>query len=301
MPSNTTKNILQQHSLAPHKKFGQNFLVNPTTSESIVHLGKINKKDTIVEVGVGLGALTLPLSKKAKHVFGVEIDSGLIRYHKEENDLSENVTLIHDDILKVDFRLLKKQCGEPLKIFANLPYSISNPFIFKLIENQQYLEWVVVMLQKEVADRLLAQPSSKEYGIPTVLLQSCASVKRLMTLKPHEFYPQPKIDSVIIRITFSPQPENVTALPEFKYDLFQLLVRTAFGKRRKTLLNNIACLNLFTLPTNIDKKYNKETTEKVIIAAGLQPGIRAEKLTVGNFVKLTIEATLQKQFLNNDL
>lgn len=234
-------------------------------------------------------------------MFGVEIDSGLVRYHNEEKDLAENVTLIHNDILKVDFQSLMETCGEPLKIFANLPYSISNPFIFKLIENAKYLKWVVVMLQKEVADRLLAQPSSKEYGIPTVLLQSCASVKKLMTLKPHEFHPQPKIDSVVIRITFSPEPEHVMALPEFNYKLFQLLVRTAFGMRRKTLLNNIAGINLFTPSAKIDKKYNKEITEKVILAAGLQPNIRAEKLTIENFVQLTIEVSHQKQIFVSGL
>jgi 16S rRNA (adenine1518-N6/adenine1519-N6)-dimethyltransferase len=294
MRKNATKELLQQHDLAPHKKLGQNFLVNPMTAESIVHCGNISEDVTIVEVGVGLGALTKPLAKRAKHVFGVEIDSGLIRYHKEENDLPENITLIHNDILKVDFNSLMQQCGEPLKIMANLPYSISNPFIFKLIENRSCVEWVVVMLQKEVADRLMASPSSKEYGIPTVLLQSCAQVKKLMTLKPHEFHPQPKIDSVVIRIDFSPKPQRVKELPPFDYNLFNTLVRTAFGKRRKTLLNNIASINLFVPPDNFEKRLNKEITERVIRDAGLSPGIRAENLAVEDFVQLAIVAYKHK-------
>lgn len=300
MRKTTTKELLQQHNLAPHKKFGQNFLVNPTTAESIVYSGNISEEDNIVEVGVGLGALTKPLAKMANHVFGVEIDSGLIRYHKEEDDLPKNITLIHNDILKVDFNSLMHQCGGPLKIMANLPYSISNPFIFKLIENRSCVEWVVVMLQKEVADRLMASPSSKAYGIPTVLLQSCAHVRKLMTLKPHEFHPQPKIDSVVIRIDFSPTPERVKALPSFNYNLFNILVRGAFGKRRKTLLNNIASINLFKSSDNFDKKINKEITETVIINAGLSPGIRAENLTVEDFVQLAITVSAERSLITID-
>ncbi len=294
MPKNTTKDILQQHNLAAHKKLGQNFLINPKTAESIVRSGGISKEDTIVEVGVGLGALTQPIAQRAKHVIGVEIDSGLVRYHTENNDLPDNTTLIHNDILKVDFIWLMKQCGEPLKILANLPYSISNPFIFKLIENRDCIDWVVVMLQKEVAERLMAQPSTKEYGIPTILLQSCARVKKIMTLKPHEFHPQPKVDSVVICIDFSSQEDRKFDHPLFDYKLFQTLVRTAFGKRRKTLLNNIASINLFITSENNTKSYNKEITEKTIKAAGLHPGERAENLTLENYVDLTIATSKQK-------
>lgn len=291
MGKTSTKQILQRHNLAPHKKLGQNFLINPATAESVVISGNVSAEDTIVEVGVGLGALSLPLAQKAKYVFGVEIDSGLVRYHLEEKCLPGNMTLIHDDILKVDFKGLKSQCGEPLKIVANLPYSISNPFIFKLIENRQHIKWVVVMLQKEVADRLCAAPSSKAYGIPTVLLQSCAQIQKLLTLKPHEFHPQPKIDSVVIRLDFQPKPARVDALPPFDFKIFQTLVRTAFGKRRKTLLNNLSSINLFVPPTKKSNKNNKEITEKIIKIAGISPAIRAENLSLEDFVQLAIETS----------
>ena len=136
-----TKQSLQAHKLAPKKRFGQNFLVHRHTAEAIVTAGGIGKQDKIVEVGVGLGALTIPLAEAAGHVFGLEIDSGIIRLHQEEKDLPDNVTLIHGDVLKTDFNILVEQCGGPLKIMANLPYSISNPFLFKLIENHKAMAW----------------------------------------------------------------------------------------------------------------------------------------------------------------
>jgi len=128
----TTKESLRSYKLAPSKKFGQNFLVNENTANRIVFAGQVQPEDTIVEVGVGLGALTTPLAKQVHHVFGIEIDSGIIRYHEQEGDLPQNVTLIHQDILKTDFEALYSRIGSKLKFMANLPYSISNPFLFKL-------------------------------------------------------------------------------------------------------------------------------------------------------------------------
>ena len=153
-----TKQSLQLYSLSPKKRFGQNFLVHRRTAEAIVQAGGVQKEDMIVEVGVGLGALTIPLAEAAGHIFGLEIDSGIIRFHQEEKDLPENVTLIHQDVLKADFNDLTERCGGSLKVMANLPYSISNPFLFKLIENHEKMVWATIMLQKEVAERLMAEP-----------------------------------------------------------------------------------------------------------------------------------------------
>ena len=125
-----TRTILKEHNLAPKKRFGQNFLVHKQTAEAIVNSGRITKQDVVVEVGVGLGALTYPLSRASQHVFGYEIDSGIIRYHNEEGNLPQNVTLFHQDILTANFDELHDKCGNDLIIMANLPYSISNPFIF---------------------------------------------------------------------------------------------------------------------------------------------------------------------------
>ncbi len=284
-----TKAVLQKNKLAPSKRFGQNFLVHKQTAEAIVHAGKITAEDIIVEVGVGLGALTGPLSHRAQEVIGVEIDKGIITYHQEENILADNVTLIHDDVLKLDFSKLRKQCQSPLKIMANLPYSISNPFIFKLIENRDDVEWATIMLQKEVADRLMATPGTKQYGAPSVLLQACASIERLMTLKPSEFHPRPKVDSVVIRILFSPLPKRLQNLPNYDDKIFTAIVRSTFGNRRKTLLNTMKNANLFSNIAQDNKPLLKTLTEDVIRAASLSPNIRGEQLSLEDFVELAIQ------------
>lgn len=289
MATHHTKKSLQQHNLAPHKRFGQNFLVNPHTARAIVDCGNISKDETIIEVGVGLGALTGPLSQKAGRVIGVEIDSGLIRYHQEETVLDSNVTLIHGDILKYDFGQLYSDSNGPLKIMANLPYSISNPFIFKLIEHRQYIDWVIVMLQKEVALRLMAQPSTKEYGIPTILLNTYADIQKLMVISPHEFHPQPKIDSMVIRIDFAGKNTEPCTAPLFDHKLYQQMVRVAFSKRRKTLLNNISSAGF--LLKHLDKQQAKATAAQIITSAGLQTQERAENLSLQQFCSLTTNAS----------
>ncbi len=286
-----TYETLKSNQLAPKKRFGQNFLVHKPTAEAIVRAGDILDTDIILEVGVGLGALTVPLASMAQHVFGYEIDSGIIRFHEEEGDLPDNVTLVHQDILSADFKEIAKQCGGKLKIMANLPYSISNPFIFKLIDNASLISTATIMLQKEVADRLMAEPNTKEYGVPTVLLASCATVQKLMTLKPGEFHPRPKIDSVVIRIDFSPFSKNMADQSKFDFALFRQLVRTTFNQRRKTILNTLSGANLFNYPGKPDKARNKEITLMTIEQANLQASARPETLTFTDFINLAIQVT----------
>lgn len=278
-----TRKSLKTHKLAPKKRFGQNFLVNRNTAEAIVHAANLSEHDTVVEVGVGLGALTLPLADKVKQVVGLEVDSGIVRFHEQEGDLPENVTLLHLDILKADFTKLAELAGNPLKILANLPYSISNPFIFKLIENLDFMADCTVMLQKEVAERLMAQPRTKEYGIPTVLLQSCSTITRLLTLKPAEFHPRPKVDSVVIRIDFAKGPHGQLQLPDFNRKTFTTIVRTTFNQRRKTILNT---LSKSVLGAGFDKAECKSKLAEIIANAGLTPDLRPETITVMQFVKL---------------
>ena len=285
---NSTKSALAAHKLAPKKRFGQNFLVNRHTAEAIVSAGNISSSDVVVEVGVGLGALTIPLAAKAKKVIGFEIDSGIIRYHQEQNDLPENVTLIHQDILKADFKDIESLCEGKISIMANLPYSISNPFIFKLIDNALFLKSATIMLQKEVADRLSASPGSKEYGVPTVLLGSCATVKKLMTLGPNEFHPRPKVDSVVIRINFENFQPSGGLLPEYNRDILKRIVRTTFNQRRKTVLNTFGGL---ILPGENEKSLRelpKTEIECLIKSAGLDPADRPESLTTADFIRLTL-------------
>lgn len=276
-----TKENLTSHKLAPKKQFGQNFLVNKSTAEKIAAFGKFSAADTVIEVGVGLGALTGPLSQMGGKVIGIEIDSGIIRFHEQENDLRDNVTLIHRDILKTDFHELFEMCGrKKLKIMTNLPYSISNPFLFKLIENRQLIDFAVVMLQKEVADRITASTGSKDYGIPTVLLGATAKTTKLLTLKPAEFHPRPKIDSVVVKVDFN-QPQ--LCLDERQTKVFTAVVRAAFSQRRKTIHNTLSS-SLF-LPDLLpeDKKSRKEFLKSILEKIAISASARAETLSIDDF------------------
>lgn len=276
---------LKSNRLAPSKRLGQNFLVNRHTAEAIVRAGKVHDTDIVVEVGVGLGALTLPLARAARQVYAFEIDSGIIRFHEEEGDLPANVTLIHQDILTADFAEVTERCGGKLKILANLPYSISNPFIFKLIDNAPLIDSATIMLQKEVAERLMAQPGSKEYGVPTVLLASRATVEKMMTLGPGEFHPRPKIDSVVVTIDFSAKNDTY---PEHDYRILKQLVRTTFNQRRKTILNTLAGA-AFLADAAGEQAAAKEICSRVIEETGLSPQARPETLTVNDFIALARE------------
>jgi len=273
-----TKSQLRQQGLAPNKKLGQNFLVHRHTAERIVSLAGIDKQDTVLEIGVGLGALTAPLAEAAGQVIGLETDSGLIRFHKNEGDLPDNVELIHQDVLKEDFtKLVQSTGGKKLKIIANLPYSISSPFLFKLIEHHEEIDFAVVMLQKEVGLRLLAKSGTKEYGVPTVMMASCAETTMLMQVKPEEFHPRPKVDSVIVRLAFQPVPARVSTLGTIDYSFLKNIVNGAFGQRRKTLLNALSSTGLL----------DKSNMERCIKASGLEPSIRAERLELEDFVRLS--------------
>jgi 16S rRNA (adenine1518-N6/adenine1519-N6)-dimethyltransferase len=295
-----TYETLKSNQLAPKKRFGQNFLVHKGTAEAIVRAGKISSTDIILEVGVGLGALTVPLASMAQHVFGYEIDSGIIRFHEEKGDLPGNVTLVHQDILTADFQAIAQQCGGKLKILANLPYSISNPFIFKLIDNASLISTATIMLQKEVADRLMAAPNTKDYGVPTVLLASCASVHKLMTLGPGEFHPRPKIDSVVVRIDFTKPPGASAEENKYDFALFRHLVRTTFNQRRKTILNTLSGANLFADRAQQDKVINKEITLLAIEQTNLQPTARPETLTFSDFINLAIQVVRNKEITPHD-
>lgn len=274
----STKNILKESNLAPHKKLGQNFLVDKNIIHSIIAKTAPQPEDTIVEIGVGLGALTIPLAGRVQKVIGVEIDAGLVAMHREKQNLPENVCLMHQDILKCDLNNLAGLSGGSLKIIANLPYSISNPLLFLLIENSQIMDYAVLMLQKEVGNRLVASPGTKEYGVLSVLLNAVASVEKIMSLGPQHFHPQPKVDSVVVKITFRPKPDRVINLPEHDPAVLKKIVKTAFQQRRKTLLNALSPLG--------DLMGDKSSLKSHIEAAGLSPGIRPDQLTLNDYISL---------------
>ncbi len=281
MSTRTIKQILKDKQLAPSKKLGQNFLIHRQTAERIVALAGVTIADTVVELGVGLGSLTGPLAAAADHVIGLEIDAGIIAWQQSEGNLPDNVTLIHQDLLEADFAELADRCGGRLKIVANLPYSISNPLLFKLLDNRAVMAWAVLMLQKEVAMRLVASPGTKEYGILSVRMAGAAKVERLLDVGPGQFHPRPKVDSQVVRIVFDPPPERARSLPPHDGKLLARVVRAAFGQRRKTLLNALAAGGL--------PGQNKESLLDVLTRAAIAPTIRAEQLTIEHYVTLTRE------------
>jgi 16S rRNA (adenine1518-N6/adenine1519-N6)-dimethyltransferase len=262
-----TRDILAGYGLAPSKKRGQNFLKHRSTALRIVAKAEFTKEDHIMEVGVGLGALTLCLAEQV-----------IVAYLQQTDKLPDNVTLLHEDVLKSDFKLLHQKIGKALKIISNLPYSISNPFIFKLIDNRTLIERVVILLQKEMAQRLTAPPNTKEYGIPSVLLQSCAEVRQLMEVGAAEFHPRPKVDSLLIEIRF-----DSGKISDDQFKPLRDTVRAAFSARRKTLSNNLTA----SLPNDLcgatDKSRKREFVLASLEAAGLKPDIRAENITVEQF------------------
>ena len=277
MNQNHVRQILADHRLAPSKQLGQNFLIQPRIATQIVEAAGVTPDDTVVELGVGLGALTAPLAARAGQVIGLELDAGIIKYHREAQDLAANVRLLHQDLLRADFSAMAREQGQKLKIIANLPYSITNPLLFKLLEHHPALEWAVLMIQREVAKRLTAKPNSKEYGVLTVLLESCATVERLLLVGPGNFYPRPKVDSVVIRIRFLPQEESGTAPRNLA--MLRRVVDAAFGQRRKTLLNSLGCGKLPGL--------NRIGAGRVLEAAAISPKLRAENLTTADYLRLT--------------
>jgi len=279
LPDKKIKEILKQQKLAPKKRFGQNFLVNKNMSEKIVRMAGIHPDDTIIELGVGFGALTSYLAENCKKVIGLEIDSGIIRWHREEGSLPDNVILLHQDILQADFSRLADEAGGRLKIIANLPYAISNPLLFKLTLHRSEMEWALLMLQKEVAQRLSAETGTKDYGILSVRMAACASVQKLLDLGPQHFHPRPKVDSRVVRLTFHPKPARAEALPDYDHALFRIVVDAAFQQRRKTLVNALSSSNLL----GIDKK----SIETALSQMKLDSRIRGETLQVEDFVALT--------------
>jgi 16S rRNA (adenine1518-N6/adenine1519-N6)-dimethyltransferase len=278
---------LKSNKLAPKKRFGQNFLVNRSTAEAIVSAGNIQPDDTVLEVGVGLGALTQPLAVAAKNVIAYEIDSGIVRLHQEQQDLPDNVTLVHQDILKADFESIYNDVGGRIKILANLPYSISNPFVFKLIENCHLIDSVTVMLQKEVALRLRAETKTKDYGIPTILLGSCATVEKKLTLGPAEFHPKPKVESEVIYIDFGKNRLQPDTPRDFNRKIFTTIVRSTFSQRRKTILNTLSGSGVFGRHGKEFKQENKKNTLLVLDRADISAKTRPETLTIDQFILLT--------------
>ena len=268
--------LLAAYNLHPKKQFGQNFLSDPSTAKMIATLSGITSEDVVLEVGAGLGALTIPAAKAARKLYAIEKDRRLIDLLKTEilaNRLS-NVELMEEDILKFDIKKLTENTGQKILIIGNLPYNISSQIIIRLIKSRSVVIRAVFMFQKELARRITAQPGCKDYGRLTVMLGYCTKVKKLADIKAHQFFPKPKVDSQLLEIRFLETikyPANDEAL------LFRV-IKGAFSHRRKTLKNALAGSEL-----HIDAI----TAQNMLDKADIDSSLRAEALTISQFVRLS--------------
>ena len=275
------------------KRFGQNFLTSPDIPRRIAENCGADKHSAVLEIGPGKGILTLELSKIAKKVCAVEIDTDLEQILSEKLFDAENVSVVFKDFLDIDLNsFVNEHFGDlPLYVCANLPYYITTPIIMKLLESGVPFRAITIMVQKEVAERLCAKPATEEYGAITAALNYYSDVKRLFKVPAGCFTPKPKVDSAVIQLTLPPKQPVV---PKSK-ELFFQVIRAAFGHRRKTLGNN-----LYTFFNN-DKFLNisKEEIAAELTTIGLDPEIRGEKL--GTFEFCIIADRLYERLIKSDI
>ena len=275
--------LLKAWNIKPKKKLGQHFLADPSAAEMIVRRSTITADDIVLEIGAGLGALTIPAAKAARRVYAVETDPQLIQLMKSElavHNLS-NVEIIEKNILRVDLDSLASKQDRQFIVIGNLPYNISSQILIQLIHSRSHVKRAILMFQKELARRIRSAPGNKNYGRLTVMLCYCAEIKSVATMPAALFYPKPNVDSEVVEINFNISHEYP---PHDESMLFQV-VKAAFGTRRKTLKNALSASEL-----HLDPRLAREA----LIAADIDPGRRAETLSVSEFVALQI--SLAKSF-----
>lgn len=276
-----TKEIMSRHGLTVKKSLGQNFLIDPNILRNIVDQAGLTKESAAIEVGPGIGALTEHLARQSGKVLAFEIDQRLLPVLEDTLSPYDNITVVHSDILKADVqRTIDEELAgfEDIMVVANLPYYITTPIIIKLLTEGLPIRGLVVMLQKEVAERITAKPGTKAYGSLSIAIQYYTSAEMAMTVPKTVFMPQPNVDSAVIRMIKRPKP-LAEVIDE---DFFFTVTRMSFAQRRKTLLNNLQA----GLPGGKEKK---EAVLAALEAAGIEPSRRGETLTIEEFARLADE------------
>jgi 16S rRNA (adenine1518-N6/adenine1519-N6)-dimethyltransferase len=276
VPFISPKILCRHHKLTPKKSLGQNFLLHPDQARRLVAALDLDGQETVVEIGAGLGALTFFLAQAAGQVVALEMDHRLPPILQEEVLIGlSNVQIVPQDALQFDFLALSRASGLPLSVIGNLPYQITSPLLFKLLGEKTAVKVMVLMMQQEVGQRLLAPPGGKDYGILSVLLQYHFRLERLFSLGPNNFYPAPKVDSVVLRLH-----PRLPELPVVDEELLKQVVKAAFATRRKTLKNSLSAqASRFG--------HTPATLLDLLHALGIDPGRRPETLSVLEFVRLT--------------
>lgn len=275
-PQNTIE-IIQKYEFMFQKKFGQNFLIDTHVLEKIITAAGVTKEDFVLEIGPGIGTMTQFLAEHARQVIAVEIDKNLIPILEETLEEYTNVTVVNEDILKVDIKSMTEQYngGHPIKVVANLPYYITTPIIMGLFESNVPIDNITVMVQKEVADRMQEGPGSKDYGALSLAVQYYARPEIVANVPPNCFIPRPGVGSAVIRLTRHREKPVQVKDPELMFKI----IRASFNQRRKTLQNGLN--NSPELP------YSKEQVAAAIEKMGLPQSIRGEALTLSQFAELS--------------
>ncbi len=266
-----TAELVKKYNFRFSKSLGQNFLVDDSVPRDIVSGADVTEEDLVIEIGPGVGTLTVQLLKKAKRVVAIELDSSLIPILTEELGDNPNFTLIHNDALKVNF---KEIIGEEksVKLVANLPYYVTTPIIVKLLKENYKFKSLTIMIQKEVAERMNAEPNNKDYGALSLLVQYYCKTEIIRKVPPQCFMPRPKVDSIVIKLDRLEEPRVKVDNEKLFFDI----IRNSFNMRRKTLWNGVK---------NIGPE--KEKLEVAFNKAGIDPKRRGETLSIEEFAKLS--------------
>ena len=265
-----TAELVKKYNFKFSKSLGQNFLVDDSVLEDIVNGADVDNNDFVIEIGPGVGSLTAQLLMKAKKVTSIELDSDLIPILENELGSHENFSLIHKDALKVDFNELIGD-EQSVKLVANLPYYVTTPIIVKLLKEEYNFKSLTIMIQKEVAERIDAEPNCKEYGALSILVQYYCNTSIVRRVSPACFIPRPKVESIVIKLDRLEKPRVETKDVNLMFEI----VRAGFNMRRKTLWNAAKTL-----------KVEKEKLEEAFEKSGIDPKRRAETLSIEEFAKL---------------
>ncbi|PLT32639.1 16S rRNA (adenine(1518)-N(6)/adenine(1519)-N(6))-dimethyltransferase RsmA [Bacillus sp. V5-8f] len=285
-----TKGILEKYGFSFKKSLGQNFLIDTNILNRIVDHAELTENSGAIEIGPGIGALTEQLAKRSKKVTAFEIDQRLLPILRDTLSSYDNVKIIHQDILKADVHHVineEFQNVQDLMVVANLPYYVTTPIILKLLTDNLPIRGMVVMLQKEVADRIAAQPGTKEYGSLSIAIQYYTKAETVMIVPKTVFVPQPNVDSAVIRLSVREKPIVEVKNEEF----FFTVTRASFAQRRKTILNNLTS----QLP---EGKARKDIILKALEQTAIDPGRRGETLSIEEFGRLS--DALYDHFLDNN-
>ena len=278
-----TKEVLRRFGFDTKKKYGQNFLIDENTVRKIVEKSGVTKEDCVLEIGPGIGTMTQILCENAKKVVAVEIDTGLIPVLEETLSGFENVTVINKDILKCDIGELAKEYneGRPFKVVANLPYYITTPIIMGLLEEASgHIDSLTIMIQKEVADRINAEPGTKDYGALTLAVNYYSEIKKVADVSASCFMPRPNVDSTVISLlVYMEKPVKVND----EKGLFKL-IKAAFAQRRKTMINSVSAVT----------DHSKEEIKSALELIGKPENIRGETLSLQEFAALSDMLSVQK-------